>query len=220
MSSSIVSPFPVFNDLDGTPLEAGYIYIGQSDLNPETSPVNVFWDAARTIPAAQPIRTIGGFPSRAGTPSNIYVAEDTYSITVRDSRRTFVFSAFNQSDIPAWMVNSLTEVIKATANQTVFTLSSIVYSPGTNTLKVYRNGLRLTLATDYIETSSSVITLVNESAELDDEFLFDSGKTIKGGGLTVGVPLSNFANDTAAAAGGIALYGFYRNGNAVQQRII
>jgi hypothetical protein len=93
MSSSIISPFPVFNDLDGTPLEAGYIYIGTSNLNPETAPVNVFWDAARTIPAAQPIRTIGGFPARNGSPSNVYVEADTYSITVRNSRRVFVYSS-------------------------------------------------------------------------------------------------------------------------------
>ena len=95
MSSSIVSPFPFFTDTTGAPLEGGYLYIGQSNLNPETAPVNVFWDAARTIPAAQPIRTIGGFPSRNGSPSNVYVDADTYSITVRNSRRVFVYNSAN-----------------------------------------------------------------------------------------------------------------------------
>jgi hypothetical protein len=93
MSSSIVSPFPVFNDLDGTPLEAGYIYIGTSNLNPEVSPINVFWDAALTVPAAQPIRTVGGYASRNGSPSRMYVSADTYSITVRNRNRVFVFAA-------------------------------------------------------------------------------------------------------------------------------
>jgi hypothetical protein len=93
MSSSIVSPFPVFNDLDGTPLEAGYIYIGTANLNAEAAPVNVFWDAALTIPAAQPLRTVGGYPSRQGSPSAIYVAADTYSMVVRNRNQVFVFSS-------------------------------------------------------------------------------------------------------------------------------
>ena len=96
MSSSIVSPFPVFNDLDGTPLEAGYIYIGTANLNPEVSPIQIFWDENCTVPAAQPIRTIGGYPSRNGTPSNVYIIDSAYSITVRNRNQVFVFAAFNQ----------------------------------------------------------------------------------------------------------------------------
>lgn len=179
MPSSIISPFPVFNDLDGSPLENGYIYIGQSNLNPETAPVNVFWDAARTIPAAQPIRTIGGFPSRNGSPSNVYVEADTYSITVRNSRRVFVYSAFDQSDAPSSVFDISTQVITATAGQTTFTLTTFTYLPGTDTLQVYRNGLRLTSVTDYIETNSSTVTLTNPAA-VGDEFLFQGGAVITG----------------------------------------
>lgn len=179
MPSSIVSPFPVFNDLDGAPLENGYIYIGQSNLNPETAPVNVFWDAARTIPAAQPIRTIGGFPSRNGSPSNVYVENDTYSITVRNSRRAFVYSAFDQSDAPSSVFDISTQVITATAGQTTFTLTTFTYLPGTDTLQVYRNGLRLTNVTDYIETNGNTVTLTAPAA-LGDQFLFQGGAVITG----------------------------------------
>ncbi len=34
-----------------------------------------------------------------------------------------------------------------------------------------------------------------------------------------GQPLDNYVNDAAAAAGGIPLYGYYRNGSIVMQRI-
>jgi hypothetical protein len=181
MPSSIISPFPVFNDLDGSPLENGYIYIGQSNLNPETAPVNVFWDAARTIPAPQPIRTIGGFPSRNGSPSNVYVENDTYSITVRNSRRVFVYSAFDQSDAPSSVFDISTQVITATAGQTTFTLTTFTYLPGTDTLQVYRNGLRLTSVTDYIETNSSTVTLTPLAiAAAGDQFLFQGGAVITG----------------------------------------
>jgi len=34
------------------------------------------------------------------------------------------------------------------------------------------------------------------------------------------VALSNYANDAAASAGGVPLYGFYRNGSVVMQRVV
>jgi hypothetical protein len=102
MSYSIIPPFPVFNDLDGKPLENGFIYIGTANLNPETAPINVFWDSALTVPAAQPVRTVGGFLSRNGSPANIYMAEETYSITVRNVKKVFVYSDANQSNVPTF----------------------------------------------------------------------------------------------------------------------
>jgi hypothetical protein len=179
MSSSIVSPFPFFTDTTGSALEGGYIYLGQSNLNPETAPVNVFWDAALTIPAGQPIRTVGGYPSRAGTPSRMYVATDTYSITVRNKNRALVFSAFDQSDAPTSVFDISTQLITATASQTTFTLTTFTYLPGTETLEVYRNGLRLNLGLDYLETNSVTITLTAPAA-VGDQFLFQGGAVITG----------------------------------------
>jgi len=179
MSSSIISPFPFFTDTTGAPLESGYIYIGQSNLNPETAPVNVFWDAALTIPAGQPIRTVGGYPSRQGTPSRMYVATDTYSITVRNKNRALVFSAFDQSDAPTSVFDISTQVITATAGQTTFALTTFTYLPGTDTLEIYRNGLRLNLGLDYLETNSSTITLTAPAAA-GDQFLFQGGAVVTG----------------------------------------
>jgi len=36
---------------------------------------------------------------------------------------------------------------------------------------------------------------------------------------TSGAALPNYINDAAAAAGGVPLYGFYRNGSVVMQRV-
>jgi hypothetical protein len=179
MSSSIVSPFPFFTDTTGAPLEGGYIYIGQSNLNPETAPVNVFWDAALTIPAAQPVRTVGGYPSRQGTPSRFYSATDTYSITVRNKNRALVFSAFDQSDAPTSVFDISTQLITATAGQLTFTLTVFSYLPGTDTMQVFRNGLRLNLGLDYLETNSVTITLTAPAAA-GDQFLFQGGAVITG----------------------------------------
>ena len=179
MSSSIVSPFPFFTDTTGAPLEGGYIFIGQSNLNPETAPVNVFWDSALTIPAAQPVRTVGGYPSRAGTPSRFYSATDTYSITVRNKNRVLVFSAFDQSDAPTSVFDISTQLITATASQTTFSLTTFTYLPGTDTLQVFRNGLRLNINLDYLESNSSTVTLTAPAA-LGDQFLFQGGTVVTG----------------------------------------
>lgn len=91
---SVNPPFPTFTDIDGDPLEAGYVYIGTAGLNPITNPIQAYWDAALTIPAAQPIRTIGGYPSYNGSPGMLYVNSD-YSITVRNKNSTLVYSSLN-----------------------------------------------------------------------------------------------------------------------------
>ena len=93
MSALSIQPtFPIFTETDGQPLENGYIWIGQTNLDPQVNPINVYFDAALTIQAAQPIRTINGYPSRNGTPARLYVNSD-YSIRVQNSKGSLVYSA-------------------------------------------------------------------------------------------------------------------------------
>jgi F420-0:gamma-glutamyl ligase len=89
---SVSTPFPIFTDIDGQPLENGYIFIGIANLGPIGNPINVYWDAALTIPAAQPIRTLGGYPINNGTPARLYVNSD-YSIQVQNRNGSVVYSA-------------------------------------------------------------------------------------------------------------------------------
>ena len=51
MVTKVNDPYPVISDLDGTPLENGYIYIGEPSLDPEAFPKAAFWDQGQTIPA-------------------------------------------------------------------------------------------------------------------------------------------------------------------------
>jgi hypothetical protein len=93
MSALSIQPtFPIFTETDGLPLENGYIWIGTTNLDPQGNPINVYWDAALTIPAGQPIRTLNGYPSRSGTPARLYVNSD-YSIRVQNSKGSLVYSA-------------------------------------------------------------------------------------------------------------------------------
>jgi len=98
MSLSIQPPYPVVNDTDGQPLENGYIWIGAANLPPITNPISIYWDAALTQPAAQPVRTQGGYPSNAGNPGRLYAAQN-YSILVQNSRGVTLYSAPQQTEL-------------------------------------------------------------------------------------------------------------------------
>jgi hypothetical protein len=87
--TQVTGPYPIFTDLDGSPLDDGYLYIGAINDDPETNPIQVFWDSALTIPATQPIRTSNGYAYRNGTPALIYTGGE-FSITIRNKRNEFV----------------------------------------------------------------------------------------------------------------------------------
>jgi|GEM_PF-2797241 len=89
---SVQAPFPIFNDIDGQPLEAGYIFVGIANLDPQVNPVAVFFDEAMTQPVGQPIRTIGGYAVNSATPTNLYSGGD-YSIRVTNKNGSVVYSA-------------------------------------------------------------------------------------------------------------------------------
>lgn len=93
MSTQVSNPFQLFTGRDGEELNGGFIYIGTAGLNPESSPVPLYWDEDLSIPAAQPIRTVNGYPSRSGTPARLYAQVSDYSITIRDANGALVFSA-------------------------------------------------------------------------------------------------------------------------------
>jgi hypothetical protein len=89
---SIQPPYPIITDIDGQPLEDGYIWIGVANLPPIGNPIAVYWDAALTQPAALPVRTRGGYPVNAGTPARLYVGSD-YSIQVQNKNGSVLYSA-------------------------------------------------------------------------------------------------------------------------------
>jgi hypothetical protein len=127
---SIQPPYPAFAGTDGLPLENGYIWIGTVNLNPQVNPIAVYWDAALTIPAAQPIRTLNGYPMYQGTPSRFYAASD-YSILVQNSKGSLVYTSLNGNAI-----GSGTSASNATGNGTQ-TIFPVTYAPSS----IYINGV-------------------------------------------------------------------------------
>jgi len=132
-------PFPIFTDIDGQPLENGYIWIGTVNLNPQTNPINVYWDAALTISATQPIRTLGGYPSNSGTPARLYVNAD-YSIRVMNRNGSTIYSSLNDNAFSGSSASNDT----GDGTQTIFAVSSVpsaIYING-----VYQNKNTYTIA--------------------------------------------------------------------------
>lgn len=97
---AISSPLPQFFDLAGAPLAGGKIYFGLPYQNPEVSPIAVYWDAADTQPAAQPVRTLGGYPARSGAPAPVFITGD-YSVTVKTSAGGLVYYLPSAADANA-----------------------------------------------------------------------------------------------------------------------
>ncbi len=95
----IRKPFEVFNDANGNPLEGGFVYIGVSGSEAQSTPKAVYWDSALTIPASQPLRTRNGFVvnSNTGNPAPYYT-DGAYSITVKDDQGITIASRLVNSD--------------------------------------------------------------------------------------------------------------------------
>ena len=128
-------PYPAFAGTDGQPLENGYIWIGVVNLSPQVNPIAVYWDAAQTIAAPQPIRTLNGYPVYQGSPSRFYVATD-YSIQVLDSKGSVVYTSLNGNAFPGSAGNLYVNGT-GTGTQTIFPVSfapSLIYING-----VYQN---------------------------------------------------------------------------------
>jgi hypothetical protein len=87
--TQLAPPYPIFTDKNGDPLDAGYLYFGVANLNPETNPIQVYYDRGLTQPAAQPLRTSNGYVMRNGSPALLY-ANDQFSVTVRNKNSELV----------------------------------------------------------------------------------------------------------------------------------
>lgn len=83
MSIVNTNPYPVVFGLDGAPVEDGYIYIGEPNLDPQANPKAVYWDVLQTLEAEQPLRTLSGRVWRAGSIALLYITGN-YSIRVLD----------------------------------------------------------------------------------------------------------------------------------------
>jgi len=166
----VSSPYEIFNDLDGSPLDSGYIYLGAVNQNPETTPVAVYWDRALSLPAVQPIRTVSGFPSRNGTPAKIFT--DGYSsITVRNKTGVLVFnSTTTQGESDDTLRSDL-----AAANSTVLIAGSTADLVAENA--VYLNDIRTATPTRDLKAIFSQAVFNIDEFKSESDTYYDNALT-------------------------------------------
>lgn len=138
--TQLAPPYPIFTDKNGDPLDAGYLYFGVVNQNPETNPIQVYYDSAFTQPAAQPLRTSNGYVMRNGSPALIY-ADSQFSVTVRDKKGALViYSPVGYGVDPASVSGTVIyDDFTGDGTTTIFTLTA---SPSTkNATNVYIDGV-------------------------------------------------------------------------------
>lgn len=228
MSNAVTNPFPLFYDRSGQPLNAGYIYVGTAGINPETSPLAVYWDAALTLPAAQPLRTLNGYPSRDGSASQVAVSPSSYSIVVRESDGTLVYSNLNYTPIiNTTFPETGFEIAKPASGSTL--AGNVAFSASANTILIYENGGAFRGVIIDIGNAGSKSTLtMNEIAQT---LLLKTltSPTVNGGtisGATIaGGALSGTFTGTPTFSGAVAFTGSpvlttpTINGGTIQSRI-
>lgn len=140
----VVAPFPPFAGRDGQPLEAGFIYVGVANLDPVLNPIAVYWDAALTITASQPIRTINGYASRNGSPGALF-ADSDYSITINDKQNVLVVTSPSTAQAGLGdIVLAAGESLTAQANSSIAIQDGATVAIGTAT----GTGVTVTLASN------------------------------------------------------------------------
>ena len=202
-TTNIVPPFPVFTDSAGAPLDNGFVYVGTANLNPVSNPIAVYWDAALTVVAAQPIRTINGFLSQSGSPGTLFSAVD-YSITVKDSKGVQVFTAPEGARAGLGSI-----VLAATESLTASAGSSIVLQDGSTMTVGTATGTAVTVTmASNARVIGDIVPNVNATQSLGSSTRkWDAQLDVaSAGALTVSTTAVVY-NDTTTAVGAAGVIG-------------
>jgi hypothetical protein len=159
-----VTPSPIggfaaqFFDNNGVILSGGKIYTYAAGT---TTPQASYTSAAGVTPHANPIilDSAGRVPG-----GEIWLTDGlVYKFVIETAASILIGTYDNITGVNSNFVNYTVqeEVITATAGQTVFDLSTINYTPGTNSLTVYIDGVNQYVGDSYLETDSDTVTFTS-----------------------------------------------------------
>lgn len=159
-----VTPSPIggfaaqFFDNNGVILSGGKIYTYAAGT---TTPQASYTSASGVTPHANPIilDSAGRVPG-----GEIWLTDGlVYKFVIETATSILLGTYDNITGVNSNFVNYTIqeEVITATAGQTVFNLSTINYTPGTNSLSVYIDGVNQYVGDSYLETDSDTVTFTS-----------------------------------------------------------
>jgi hypothetical protein len=159
-----VTPSPIggfaaqFFDNNGVILSGGKIYTYAAGT---TTPQASYTSAAGVTPHANPIilDSAGRVPG-----GEIWLTDGlVYKFVIETAASILIGTYDNITGVNSNFINYTIqeEVQTATAGQTVFDLSTINYTPGTNSLSVYIDGVNQYVGDSYLETDSDTVTFTS-----------------------------------------------------------
>jgi len=186
-----------FFDNNGNPLTGGKLY---SYVAGTTTPQVTYTSSAGTVAHSNPIILDAGGRVPGG---EIWLTDGLqYKFVLKNANDVLIGTYDNIIGINSNFVNFLTEteVQTATAGQTVFTLTTMQYQPGTNNLSVFVDGVNQIDGStySYVETSSTVITFT-AGLHVGALVKFTTAQT-----LSTGVTDASLVTYTPAGTGAVA----------------
>jgi hypothetical protein len=148
-----------FFDNSGNVLTGGKLY---TYLAGTTTPSPTYTSATGVTFHSNPI--ILDAAGRVPAGGEIWLTDNVqYKFVLKDANDVLIGTYDNIIGINSNFVNYNVQkqIFNATQSQTVFTLTTITYTPGTNTLNVYVNGSKQVLSTNYVETNSTTVTFIS-----------------------------------------------------------
>ena len=148
-----------FFDNSGNVLTGGLLY---SYLAGTTTPAVTYTSSSGIT--AQPNPIVLNAAGRVPDSGEIWLTDGiSYKFVLKDSNDVQIATYDNIVGINSNFVTygTQTQTITATQGQTIFTLTTVSYTPAGNTLSVFVNGSKQILTTNYVETSSTVVTFVD-----------------------------------------------------------
>jgi hypothetical protein len=148
-----------FFDNSGQVLTGGKLY---TYLAGTTTPAVTYTDSTGVTPQPNPI--ILNAAGRVPDSGEIWLTNSiSYKFVLKDQNDVLIATYDNLVGINSNFVNysGQEEAQTATQGQTVFTLTTLTYQPATNNLLVFVNGSKQVRNTNFIETSSTVVTFVD-----------------------------------------------------------
>lgn len=145
-----------FFDNNGNPLTGGKLYTYAAGT---TTPQATYTSAAGSTFHTNPI--VLDAAGRVPGSSEIWLADSQiYKFVLKDSNDVLLATWDQITGVNSNFVNytTETEVQTATAGQTVFTLTTMSYAPGTGSLTVFVDGVNQYEGTSYLETNSTTVT--------------------------------------------------------------
>jgi hypothetical protein len=184
-----------FFDNNGVILSGGKLY---TYLAGTTTPATTYTTSVGNVAHTNPI--VLDSAGRVPNGGEIWLADNVqYKFVLKDANEVLIGTYDNIIGINSDFVNYNVQkqIFSATQSQTVFTLTTITYTPGTNTLNVYVNGSKQVLTTNYIETNSTTVTFIS-GLNVGDVVDFTTAAI-----LSVGVTDSSLVIYTPAGSGAV-----------------